>query len=184
MMLRLLHEVTAGHPLAAGRECVLHGDPGPFNAICQDSMPVALIDWASCRPGARLEDLGYMAWTWCIQSEGNVPVAEQAAHLRELSDGYGHTEPADLIEAMAASQARIVRLETVNGSRTDLPAARRQHAAAAVAWATTDRELLRRNEELLLSALTWPQRKLAGNGGFWPLQGPKYSVASGWPAWM
>jgi Ser/Thr protein kinase RdoA (MazF antagonist) len=125
MMLRLLHEVTAGHPLAAGRECVLHGDPGPFNAICQDSMPVALIDWASCRPGARLEDLGYMAWTWCIQSEGNVPVAEQAAHLRELSDGYGHTEPADLIEAMAASQARIVRLETVNGSRTDLPAARR-----------------------------------------------------------
>ena len=33
VMLRELHALTAGHPLAAGRECVLHGDPGPFNAI-------------------------------------------------------------------------------------------------------------------------------------------------------
>jgi hypothetical protein len=32
-MLRLLHETTAGHRLAAGRDCVLHGDPGPFKAL-------------------------------------------------------------------------------------------------------------------------------------------------------
>lgn len=92
-MLSRLHEITAGHALAAGRDCVLHGDPGPFNAIFLQGMPVAFIDWTSCRPGGRLDDLGYMAWTWCIETEGHVPIDEQAAHLRELSDGYGWTEP-------------------------------------------------------------------------------------------
>jgi Phosphotransferase enzyme family len=59
-MLRNLHDATAGHPLAGSGECVVHGDPGPFNTIFRDGMPVALIDWDSCAPGARLSDLGYM----------------------------------------------------------------------------------------------------------------------------
>lgn len=153
MMLRLLHEATADHSLAAGRECVLHGDPGPFNAIFQDGMPVAFIDWASSRPGARLEDLGYMAWTWCIQSHGHVPIADQARHLRELSDGYGGTSPRTLIEAMTASQVRIMDLETINAGRADLPAVRRQHARAAAAWATADHEHLHSHKALLLFTL-------------------------------
>ena len=49
-MLRRLHDITAGHVLAAGHDCVLHGDPGPFNAIFRRGMPVALIDWTSCLP--------------------------------------------------------------------------------------------------------------------------------------
>ena len=102
-MLRRLHETTAGHPLAAGRECVIHGDPGPFNTIFQQGLPTAFIDWSSCRPGDRLDDLGYLAWTWCIQSEGQVPIAEQARHLRELRDGYGDTEPEILLDAMMGS---------------------------------------------------------------------------------
>jgi aminoglycoside phosphotransferase (APT) family kinase protein len=43
-MLRLLHDVTSRSDLAAGAECVVHGDPGPFNAIFRDGMPVAFID--------------------------------------------------------------------------------------------------------------------------------------------
>ncbi|NBE91973.1 phosphotransferase [Nonomuraea sp. K271] len=54
-MLRELHEATAGHMLAAGRECVVHGDPGPFNTVFRDGLPVAFIDWSSCRPGDRLD---------------------------------------------------------------------------------------------------------------------------------
>jgi pyruvate/2-oxoglutarate/acetoin dehydrogenase E1 component len=57
---------SASHPLAADRECVIHGDPGPFNTIFRKGLPIALIDWSSCRPGGRLEDLGYMAWTCAI----------------------------------------------------------------------------------------------------------------------
>ena len=152
-MLRELHDLTAGHPLAAGRECVLHGDPGPFNAIFQDGTPVAFIDWMSCRPGDRLDDLGYMAWTWCIQAVGGVPVNEQAAHLRELRDGYGPVRAETLIFAMIRSQDRVVRHseQAVRDSRD--PAARRAWADEAIRWATADKALIRANEQTLLAAL-------------------------------
>ena len=153
VMLRELHDLTAGHPLAAGRECVLHGDPGPFNAICQDGMPVAFIDWTSCRPGGRLDDLGYLAWTWCIQALGNVPVDAQAAHLRELRDAYGPVPPEALIGAMIRSQDGIVRLseQAVRDSRD--PAGRRVWADEAIRWATADQEFIRAHEQTLLAAL-------------------------------
>ncbi len=152
-MLRELHEATAGHVLAAGRECVIHGDPGPFNAIFRQGLPVAFIDWSSCRPGDRLEDLGYMAWTWCILSQGRVPPVEQAGHLRELRDGYGAVEAARLLDAMVRAQSRVVDAETANLDNPTLTAARRHHAEAAVAWATADRAFVRRHHALLLSAL-------------------------------
>jgi hypothetical protein len=54
---------------------------------------------------------------------------------------------------MMRSQTRIVDLETANLSNPRLPAARRQHAQAAIAWATADRALLRQHKALLLAAL-------------------------------
>jgi hypothetical protein len=152
-MLRRLHEITAGHALADGHECVIHGDAGPFNTVFQQGMPVAFIDWSSCRAGERLEDLGYMAWTWCIQSEGRVPVPDQAAHLRQLRDGYGPVEAADLLQAMVASQTRIADLETANMSDRGFSVARRQFAKRAIAWATADRALIEQHEQLLFAAL-------------------------------
>jgi hypothetical protein len=153
VMLSLLHRLTAGHPLAADQECIIHGDPGSFNTIFREGLPVAFIDWSSCRPGARVDDLGYMAWTWCIQSQGHVPVAEQARHLRELRDGYGDTSPEILLGAMVNSQNRIIAAETANLRNPRLPATRREHAKAAIMWATTDRSLLRKHNAVLLNAL-------------------------------
>jgi len=152
-MLCLPHDLTAGHALAEGRECVIHGDPGPFNTIFQQGVPVAFVDWSSCRPGDRLEDLGYMAWTWCIQSKGQVPIGEQAQHLRELRDGYGSIEGEALLQAMVASQTRIVDLETANAGDMRLPVIRRQHAGRAIAWATEDRARIQEHAAVLLSAL-------------------------------
>jgi aminoglycoside phosphotransferase (APT) family kinase protein len=108
---------------------VVHRDPGPFNAIFQEGLPTAFIDWSSCRPGDWLDDLGYLAWTWCIQSRGHVPIAEQARHLRALHDGYGDTEPEILLAAMMGSQTRIVDLETANADNPRHSAARRRHEA-------------------------------------------------------
>jgi hypothetical protein len=54
---------------------------------------------------------------------------------------------------MMSSQTRIVDLETANLSNPRLPAGRRQHAKAAIAWASADRTLLRQHKALLLSAL-------------------------------
>jgi len=156
-MLRELHDLTAGRPLAAGRECVLHGDAGPFNTIFSDGMPVAFIDWTSCRPGDRLDDLGYMAWTWCIQAAGNVPVDVQAAHLRELRDAYGPVPAENLIRAMIRAQDRIV-LHSERAIRDPgCRAARRAWAEEAVRWASADQELILAHEQVLLAALQQPQ---------------------------
>jgi aminoglycoside phosphotransferase (APT) family kinase protein len=152
-MLRELHDATAGHPLAGAHECVVHGDPGPFNTIFRDGLPVAFIDWTGCVPGSRLDDVGYMAWTWCIQTLGNVPIADQAAHVRELRDGYGAIEPEQLIAAMVRQQTRIIDTEQANAHDSRLAAARRDHARDAIAWATADRSLIHRHAALLLSAL-------------------------------
>jgi hypothetical protein len=152
-MLRELHDLTAGHPLAAGGECFLHGDPGPFNTIFQDGLPVAFIDWTSCRPGDRLDDLGYMAWTWCIQAEGNVPVSAQAAHLRELRDAYGPVPPQALVDAMIRGQDRILRHSRQALWDDRYPAAQQAWAGEAIKWASADQALIRANEQVLLAAL-------------------------------
>jgi aminoglycoside phosphotransferase (APT) family kinase protein len=152
-MLRELHEATAGHPIAGAYECVTHGDPGPFNTIFQQGLPVAFIDWSSCRPGDRLDDLGYMAWTWCIQSQGKVPMTEQARHLRELRDGYGAIDPERLLAAMVCRQTCVADAEAANIADLKLTPTRRRHAEAAIAWATADRDLVHQHETLLLSAL-------------------------------
>ncbi|SCE86786.1 Phosphotransferase enzyme family protein [Micromonospora mirobrigensis] len=152
-MLRDLHDATAGHALAAGRDCVLHGDPGPFNTIFRAGLPVAFIDWDSCRPGDRLDDLGYLAWTWCVQSQGNVPIDDQARHLRELRDGYGDVGADTLIRAILRRQTELAEVEAANAADPRHGAERRRHAEWAVQWATGDRELFQRHEDVFLAAL-------------------------------
>jgi hypothetical protein len=163
-MLRRLHDATAGHPLAAGGDCVLHGDPGPFNTIFDGGLPVAFIDWWSCRPGTPLEDLGYMAWTWCLQCEETrsadahpddiVPLETQARHLRALRDGYDPGVEAErLLAAMIRTQDRLVAQETANAGDVRQPVSRRKWAMLAIAWAAGCRALIRRNEALFLGAL-------------------------------
>jgi hypothetical protein len=151
-MLRELHDATAGHELAGDRECLIHGDPGPFNTIFQNGLPVAFIDWDSCRPGDRLDDLGYLAWTWCIQSEGQVPVQDQARHLRELRDGYGDVEPELLIRAILRRQTGVAETEQANLRDPRHTAERRRHAEWAIAWATADRQLVEQHEKQFLAA--------------------------------
>ena len=80
-------------------------------------------------------------------------IAEQAQHLRELRDGYGSIEPELLLEAMMASQTRIVELETINAGDRHFPPDRRQWAREAIAWASADRELIQHPQAAVLSAL-------------------------------
>lgn len=152
-MLRALHDATAGHELAGDRECVIHGDPGPFNTIFRDGLPVAFIDWDCCRPGDRLDDLGYLAWTWCVQSQGRVPVAAQARHLRELRDGYGEVDGDVLVHAILRRHTELAEAEQANRQDPRSTADRRRHAAWAVQWATADRPVVERHQRQFLAAL-------------------------------
>ncbi|HVX44857.1 MAG TPA: aminoglycoside phosphotransferase family protein [Mycobacteriales bacterium] len=148
-MLRALHDATAGHRLAAGAECVAHGDPGPFNAIFRDGLPVAFIDWDTAHPGERIHDVAYMAWTWCIQAAGEVPIEAQVRHLRDFVAGYGFTGGPRLLDAIVAAQTGMIDRESqVRGDP-----ARRAHARTAVEWARSDRTLVLDNLEILRAAL-------------------------------
>jgi hypothetical protein len=157
-ILRKLHDVTAGTSLAGQAECVTHGDPGPRNTIFSFGYPVALIGWSDCRPGPRLADLAHMAWTWCIQPDGSVPVSDQAAHLRELISGYGNGQPpaspADMLRAILRRQEEIIGTETAR--YRDNPAApppRREHADRVIAWASACYDLTLASGRQFLAAL-------------------------------
>ena len=158
-ILRELHDFSRGIPLASGAECLVHGDPGPFNVVMSDGMPVALIDWDSVHPGDPMEDVGYAGWTWCIYATGNVPVADQARRLRLLADGYDPQMRADaLIEAVFRCQDAIIRIEGANAVDERLSDQRRQHARAAVEWAGSCRDVLSTNLEVFAEALQHDRR--------------------------
>lgn len=153
-ILRELHDFSRGIPLASNSECLVHGDPGPFNVIMAEGMPVALIDWDSVHPGDPMEDVGYAGWTWCIQAVGNVPVEDQARRLRLLADGYDPELTADvLIEAVFRSQDAIIRIEGANARDDQLSDQRRQHARAAVEWASSCRGVLDKDLGIFAEAL-------------------------------
>jgi Phosphotransferase enzyme family len=153
-ILRELHQTTRRSPLAGEEACVVHGDPGPYNVVMRDGLPVALIDWDSARPGDPLEDVGYAGWTWCVQSVGNVPVADQARRLRELVVGYDDSLSADVVvHAVELQQTRIIDAETQVLADQSFDERRRQHAKAAIQWASGDREMLRQHLDVFRAAL-------------------------------
>ncbi|MEE1823778.1 NUDIX domain-containing protein [Streptomyces sp. BE20] len=111
-LLRSMHDATRGSSLAGRFQVVCHHDPGPNNAVWVDGMPTAFIDWDTAAPGSPLEDLGYMAWTWCIApAKQTVPVGRQADQLRILADSYRLHGPERhaLVDAILEQQARNVR---------------------------------------------------------------------------
>ena len=151
LMLHRLHELTRGTPLAGDAECVEHGDPGPFNTIFRHGMPVALIDWDAAHPGKRLHDLAYLAWTWCVQSEGAVPVGDQCRRLAEVHRAYPLGTRRELVDAMLARQREVAtwaraKLETRKDPR------RLAHAERALRWACDCHAVLERHRTAFLHA--------------------------------
>ncbi|WP_157180856.1 aminoglycoside phosphotransferase family protein [Actinopolymorpha alba] len=144
-MLRDLHDITAGHPLADGEECITHGDAGSTNTLFQDGYPVAFIDWDFAGPGNRIDDVAYMAWSWCIYPVDQIPISQQADQVREVRYGYGHPWVEELVHAMVGQQTALIAEESVHLTDLALPAARRDQARHAIEWATACREIVNRH---------------------------------------
>lgn len=153
-MLRRLHDATAGHPLAGARQCVVHGDPGPFNTIFRDGLPVAFVDWDRARPGSWMSDLAYLAWTWCIQGTGGVPVRDQARRLAELRDGYGRGESEALLRTVVRRQRHVGRVSELLAERPGHDDRYYAHQQRAIDWANADRRHTERHFDLFLAALS------------------------------
>ncbi|WP_031064316.1 phosphotransferase family protein [Streptomyces sp. NRRL F-5527] len=111
-LLRAFHDATGASRLAGRHPVVCHHDPGPNNTVFADDVPVAFIDFDTAAPGDPLEDLGYMAWTWCISSKPDAPpAASQAAQVRILAGVYGLDDASRsrLIDAALDRQMRNAR---------------------------------------------------------------------------
>lgn len=153
-ILRELHALTAGSDIAGGGAVLVHGDPGPFNVICRDGMPVALIDWDSAHGGDPCSDVGYAAWTWCTGDIDGIAPSHQAVRLRAFRDAYDPAmSPAQILGAIFRAQQSLIAGESTVRADSRQSPARREHADRAVRWARKDCEHLARNLDVFRSVL-------------------------------
>jgi aminoglycoside phosphotransferase (APT) family kinase protein len=149
---RELHEATRGSGLAGSQPVVCHHDLGPNNAVFRNDVPVAFIDFDLAAPGSPLEDVGYMAWVWCVASKAGAPSVEaQAAQVRVLADGYGLSanERALLVDAMLERQSRNARFwgELQTDSATP------EQIAERIAWSRREHASTAEHREVFAAAL-------------------------------
>ncbi|MFD9500683.1 aminoglycoside phosphotransferase family protein [Streptomyces sp. NPDC060035] len=155
-LLGSLHEATRGSTLAAASAVVCHHDPGPNNTVFVDNRPSAFIDFDTAAPGDPLEDLGYMAWTWCISSRRDAPPAgEQATQVRILTDAYGldaHGR-SGLIDAMLDRQTRNARWWRERSAGPGPQLASADQILSRITWSEREHAFTVANRPALLSAL-------------------------------
>jgi Phosphotransferase enzyme family len=111
-LLRTFHDATIGSNLLLGKPVMCHHDPGPNNCVFQGTRPIAFIDFDMIAPGERLEDLSYMAWSWCISAkESRQPVKTQARQVGLLATAYGidGVERHALFESILERQTRNIQ---------------------------------------------------------------------------
>ncbi|MER5662824.1 phosphotransferase [Streptomyces mirabilis] len=134
---RALHDATRGSPLTGRHPVVCHHDLGPYNTVFQGGMPAAFIDFDEAAPGSPLEDVGYMAWLWCVSSKAQAPAVQaQAAQVRLLTDAYGLSGPdrSALVDAMLERQERNVRFWQRMRERTDTVETAARQIDDRIAW--------------------------------------------------
>ncbi|MCC7408623.1 MAG: phosphotransferase [Phycisphaeraceae bacterium] len=156
VLLRTFHDATRGSELAGESPIVCHNDPGPNNTVFQDGCPVAFIDFDFAAPGEPLEDVGYMAWTWCVSSNPKRGLVEvQAAQLHVLADAYGlgAAERPLLVNAMMQRQSRNIRFWSERIDAFEGPATSREQIQERVDWSRRELEYTQAHRQLFLSAL-------------------------------
>lgn len=154
-ILRALHDATSGSKLSP-RGVVCHHDPGPNNFVFRDESPVGLIDFDTAAPGSALEDLGYMAWAWCLSSNplrGHVRF--QVRQVRTLVDAYGASaaERAQMPEAIIERLSRNVQFWS---NRVEAPGdilTAREKLPDFVAWSKREKQYIEAHHSELVTAL-------------------------------
>ena len=118
---------------------------GPNNTVFRDGLPVAFIDFDFAAAGDPLEDVGYLAWSWCVSSKPDRgDAAYQARQVRVLADAYGlGAEGRGLLTG--AIDQRFVRNERFWRSRPE--------PGEALAWTLRERAFVQRFLEVFEAAL-------------------------------
>ena len=100
LLIRRVHDLTAGTEFAAGSEVACHPNLSQPNFIFRDMIPVAIIDWEGTRPGPRLAN--FADFLWAFVHPGMYEDDTAARMLRIAADAYGWSGPG-LVDAMLAS---------------------------------------------------------------------------------
>jgi Ser/Thr protein kinase RdoA (MazF antagonist) len=156
-ILRAFHDVTRATPLVAAGQVICHHDPGPNNFVFQHERPVALIDFDMAAPGDPLEDVGYLAWAWCVSSKPTrEDVRLQAAQVRVLANAYGlaEAERSRLVAAMIARQHRNALFwsdQLTDGFSG--PPTSEERLRELVAWSEREMRFTLANEHIFSAAL-------------------------------
>jgi hypothetical protein len=105
-----------------------HCDVAPWNLVCRDGVPIALVDWDSCGPVAILWELAHAIWLNSqlfdedvAGSHGLPSVRERLIMARLICDGYGVPlkERKQLPDAMIEVATRTAAQEAVDSGVTE-----------------------------------------------------------------
>ena len=134
-----------------------HNDAGPNNTVFQNEVPVAFIDFDMIAPGMPIEDLGYVAWTWCVSSKPERGGAvHQASQVRVLADEYGFERGARsaLYDATLARMGRNVQFWEQIQTNEEYKLTTPEQIVDRIAWTRREIEYMSANEGRFRDALT------------------------------
>lgn len=112
-LVRALHDLTHGTPLAGDQDVVCHNDLAPKNTVYTVEndvwRPVALIDWDLAAPGRRVHDIAHLCWQYLDLGPGVSDVRETAHRIRLVCDAYGFDGREELLDTVLWWQDRCWR---------------------------------------------------------------------------
>ncbi len=154
-LVREFHDLTAGSPLAGGREVVCHNDLSPKNTVYRLSggelRPTAFIDWDLAAPGARVHDIAHVCWQYLGLGPSVTDVAEVARRMRLIVDSYELSDRQRLVSTILWWQDRCWRGIERQADAGDVAMARLRDAGVvrqvqmACQWVLDQRGVLERS---------------------------------------
>lgn len=131
-LVRRLHDLTAGMPLADDQEVVCHNDLSPKNTVYRGDgegmRPVALTDWDLAAPGARIHDIAHMCWQYLGLGPAAADVVAASHRVRLMCNAYGLSGRSRVVETILWWEDRCWRDRRRRGRRrpgNGAPAGRR-----------------------------------------------------------
>jgi hypothetical protein len=137
-----------------------HGDPGPWNIVAREGLPVAFIDWEFAGPIDRIDEVAHAAWLNAqlhdddVADRNGLPNAEhRALQLGLFVDGYGLSakDRAGFVDRLVQTAVLDCANEAVEGRIS--PDSTDPRWLWALAWRARSAAWMVRHRELLERAI-------------------------------